>query len=142
MCALQGVLNATRDNSVPESIELHTMLFNPFSLWSEHGIDRALLTASNTAVLRVDRFFSYEVTQKIFEGRPEEDMKPLCGLDLVSLNIQRGRDHGLPAYPVFRKHCNLPPTDTWEEMANAIDANTLQSIRQIYRYATENTAIK
>nr|XP_014087955.1 chorion peroxidase [Bactrocera oleae] len=129
---LPGVLNATRDNSVPESIELHTMLFNPFSLWSEHGIDRALLTASNTAVLRVDRFFSYEVTQKIFEGRPEEDMKPLCGLDLVSLNIQRGRDHGLPAYPVFRKHCNLPPTDTWEEMANAIDANTLQSIRQIY----------
>ncbi|XP_050340330.1 chorion peroxidase [Bactrocera neohumeralis] len=129
---LPGVLNATSDNSVPESIELHTMLFNPFSLWSEHGIDRALLTASNTAVLRVNRFFSYEVTQKIFEGRPEEDMKPLCGLDLVSLNIQRGRDHGLPAYPVFRKHCNLPSTDTWEEMANAIDANTLQSIRKIY----------
>ncbi|XP_018783956.1 PREDICTED: chorion peroxidase [Bactrocera latifrons] len=129
---LPGVLNATRDNSAPESIELHTMLFNPFSLWSEHGIDRALLTASNTAVLRVNRFFSYEVTQKIFEGRPEEDMRPLCGLDLVSLNIQRGRDHGLPAYPVFRKHCKLSSTDTWEEMANAIDANTLQSIRKIY----------
>ncbi|XP_017488439.1 PREDICTED: chorion peroxidase isoform X1 [Rhagoletis zephyria] len=129
---LPGVLNATRDNNTPEAIELHKMLFNPFSLWNEHGIDRALLTATNTAVLRVDRFFSYEVTQKIFEGNTDEDMKPLCGLDLVSLNIQRGRDHGLPAYPVFRKHCKLPPVDTWEEMATAIDADTLQSIRNIY----------
>ncbi|CAD6992610.1 unnamed protein product [Ceratitis capitata] len=130
---LPGVLNATNDRSVPESIELHTMLFNPFSLWSAHGIDRALTTASNTAVLRVNRFFSYEVTQKLFESNDGDgSIKPNCGLDLVSLNIQRGRDHGLPAYPVFRKHCKLPPTDTWEEMATAVDAKSLQSIRQIY----------
>lgn len=123
---------------MPESIELHTMLFNPFSLWSAHGIDRALTTASNTAVLRVNRFFSYEVTQKLFESNDGDgSIKPNCGLDLVSLNIQRGRDHGLPAYPVFRKHCKLPPTDTWEEMATAVDAKSLQSIRQIYRYECE-----
>ncbi|XP_053945852.1 chorion peroxidase [Anastrepha ludens] len=129
---LPSVLNATRDKSAPESIELHKMLFNPFSLWPEEGIDRALKIASDTAVLRVDRFFSYEVTQKIFESNGGGSLPLRCGLDLVSLNIQRGRDHGLPAYPVYRKHCKLPPVDTWEEMASAINADTLKSIQDIY----------
>ncbi|EDV94536.1 chorion peroxidase [Drosophila grimshawi] len=128
---LPGLFNVSRDHSTPESIELHKMLFNPFSLWVRHGIDHALQTASNTPVLRVDPFFSLEITQKLFEGTTE-DRLPICGLDLVSLNIQRGRDQGIPAYPVFRRHCRLPPVDTWEQMARAVDNSTLESIRQIY----------
>ncbi|XP_062125134.1 LOW QUALITY PROTEIN: chorion peroxidase [Drosophila sulfurigaster albostrigata] len=128
---LPGLFNVSRDNSTPEAMELHKMLFNPFSLWSRHGIDHALLAAANTPVLRVDRFFSLEITQKLFEGTAE-DKVPVCGLDLVSLNIQRGRDHGIPAYPVFRRHCGLPPVDTWEQMALAVDNATLVSIKQIY----------
>uniref|UniRef100_A0A1A9X3G1 Chorion peroxidase n=1 Tax=Glossina brevipalpis TaxID=37001 RepID=A0A1A9X3G1_9MUSC len=128
---LPGLLNMNRDNSTSEAIELHKMLFNPFSLWQENGIDNALLGACNTSVQRVDRFFSVEVTEKLFEGFPDE-RKPICGLDLVSLNIQRGRDHGLPAYPVYRKHCKLPPVDTWDQLAKAVDAESLESMKQIY----------
>nr|XP_036673139.1 chorion peroxidase [Drosophila suzukii]XP_036673140.1 chorion peroxidase [Drosophila suzukii]XP_036673141.1 chorion peroxidase [Drosophila suzukii] len=128
---LPGLFNVSRDNSSPEAIELHKMLFNPFSLWSEHGIDHALMTAANTPVMQVDRFFSLEVTQKLFVGTAE-DKVPMCGLDLVSLNIQRGRDHGIPSYPVFRRHCRLPPVDTWEQMSLAIHNATLNTIMQIY----------
>lgn len=129
---LPGLFNVSRDNSTPEAMELHKMLFNPFSLWMPNGIDHAMQTASNTPVLRVDPFFSLEITQKLFEGTSEDHM-PLCGLDLVSLNIQRGRDHGIPAYPVFRRHCLLPPVDTWEQMSQAIvDNATLESIKLIY----------
>lgn len=108
------------------------MLFNPFSLWYNGGIDNALLIATNTPVQRVDRFFSLEVTQHLFEDITDDNL-PACGLDLVSLNIQRGRDHGLPAYPVYRRHCQLPPVDTWEEMARAVDKDSLNSIKEIYR---------
>lgn len=109
------------------------MLFNPFSLWQNKGIDAALLIATNTPVQRVDRFFSLEVTQRLFEVASEDHL-PVCGLDLVSLNIQRGRDHGLPAYPVYRRHCQLPPVDTWEQMAQVVDKDSLKSIREIYKY--------
>lgn len=122
----------TRDNYTVESMELHKMLFNPFSLWTEEGVDVAINAAVNTPVSRVDRFFTHEVTQKLFEGT-NEDMPPVCGLDLVTLNIQRGRDHGLPSYPVFRKHCNLSPVNNWKQMATVLDRESLKSIKRIYK---------
>lgn len=51
----------------------------------------------------------------------------------MSLNIQRGRDHGLPSYPEWRKHCKLPTVDRWEDMAFAVDADSLATMRRIFK---------
>ncbi|KAM7364650.1 peroxidasin homolog pxn-2-like isoform 2-T3 [Cochliomyia hominivorax] len=130
---LPGLFNATRNQTTAEYKELHKMLFYPFSLWNIGGIDEAILLSANTPIQRVDRFFSLQVTQRLFEDISDDRSKPSCGLDLVSLNIQRGRDHGLPSYPVYRRHCKLSPVDTWQQMAEAVDKDSLKSIREIYR---------
>jgi len=78
----------------------------------------------------VDEFIAGEVTNHLFQRNSEYEN---FGQDLMSFNIQRGRDHGLPGYIKFRKLCGLssvswrrtPPefSDTfWEKMREAYES--------------------
>lgn len=46
---------------------------------------------------------------------------PSAGFDLVSLNIQRGRDHGLPSYARAREDLGLPPITDFSDITNRAD---------------------
>ncbi|XP_050401333.1 chorion peroxidase isoform X2 [Patella vulgata] len=48
-----------------------------------------------------DRFVTEEMADRLFQT-------PNGSLDIVSLNIQRGRDHGLPPFNEYREECGLP----------------------------------
>ena len=37
-------------------------------------------------------------------------------MDLASLNIQRGRDHGLVPYNIWREQCGLKRFSKWQEL--------------------------
>ncbi|CAG5118421.1 unnamed protein product, partial [Candidula unifasciata] len=58
------------------------------------------------AAQKVDRNIVDELTLHLFEPN---STSPGKGLDLASLNIQRGRDHGLPSYTKWRNFCGLRP---------------------------------
>lgn len=125
----------TNENST-EFIELHKMLFNPYSLWGNGGLDSAIGSAIQTNLAKSDQYFTTELTDKLFENSETNTSKPVrrtANLDLVSLNIQRGRDHGLPAYHEWRKYCQLPTVDTWEDMQNAVDPDSLANMKTIYK---------
>jgi hypothetical protein len=132
---LPGLMKATKDPASSRGgIELHKMLFNPYSLYGTTGLDDALQGAMSTPIQKFDPYFTTELSQKLFEQDTESVLldRP-CGLDLVSLNIQRGRDHGLPSYPEWRKFCRLSPVDTWEQLRTVVDEDSYRRMREIYR---------
>ncbi|KAG1666076.1 Chorion peroxidase [Nymphon striatum] len=57
------------------------------------------------------------------------------GLDLASLNIQRGRDHGLPGYNEYRKYCNFEKYTSISEMP--ITDIMKQKLRKVYKHVDD-----
>ncbi|XP_025200669.1 lactoperoxidase isoform X2 [Melanaphis sacchari] len=122
------------NNSNPEFVEMRKMLFNPYRLYTCGGVDSVIRGAMNTSAGKSDAFFTPEVTRHLFEKNDES--RPAgrqCGLDLVALNIQRGRDHGLPAYPHWRKTCGFSKPRNFSDLEGHVEPATLQRISKLYK---------
>ena len=53
-------------------------------------------------------------------------------LDLASMNIQRGRDHGLPGYMDYRRVCNLTASSTFEELHDISTPEIRSKLKSLY----------
>lgn len=125
-------MRITKNIYTPDGIALHKMLFNPYSLYEEKALDDSIEGAISQPLAKSDQYFTNELSERLFEN-PNPAPGHLCGLDLVSLNIQRGRDHGLPGYNEWRKHCFLPSVETWEKLEQVIDAQSFTTMRAIFK---------
>ncbi len=43
-------------------------------------------------------------------------------MDLVALNLQRGRDHGLAPYLKWRDLCGLSSVNGWKDLTNVVSS--------------------
>ena len=54
-------------------------------------------------------------------------------MDLASINIQRGRDHGLPSYNNWRAQCGLTTFDNWGELLQIMNDDTVGRLSIVYK---------
>ena len=97
------------------------------------GADQIISGMVQQPIQSRDRFISSEVSQKLFK----EDK--VFGKDLIALNIQRGRDHGIPSYSEFYKR--LGPIDDpnrnmndWTQRPRSFSVDTWNRFKSVYKH--------
>lgn len=105
------------------NLPLHKAFFSPYRLVEEGGIDpliRGLFGVAGKKQMPKE-MVNIELTEKLFS------LANSIGQDLAALNIQRGRDHGLPGYNEYRKYCGLTKVTNFEELSNEITESDIRS---------------
>jgi len=111
--------------AIPEGdIALVHAYFSPEKL-AEGGIEPLLRGLTSFIQEPTDEGISTAVRNMLF-GRPGRG-----GMDLASINIQRGRDHGLPDLNTLRESFGLKPFSSFTELTgDEALAEKLQSVYQ------------
>jgi hypothetical protein len=102
--------------------------FKPDMLLIPNMIDEISRGLVSTPMETLDQFITGEVTNHLFEDRKI----PFSGIDLVALNVQRARDHGIPGYNNYRALCNLKRAQTWEDLGREIPPEVISRLKRIY----------
>lgn len=119
-----------RDEATLELITLREAFFNP-ELVKAQGIDRFLRGAAWHPAKEVDIKVVDELRNFLFTDDPD-----VPDMDLISLNIQRGRDMGLPSHNKVRDAFGLPEYKSILDMTS--DEATAQVLNSVYKKKPDN----
>jgi len=106
---------------------LSKMLRQPYDLYKGGYCDQYISGLMNQVSQAMDSSMSQEVTNHLFQ-----DSDKSWGLDLAALNMQRGRDHGIPSFNVFRDYCGLGSARSWQDLEGSFSNETLHHFAGMY----------
>ena len=112
------------------NLMLHHAFFSPYRLLEEGGVDPLLrgMFAKSAKKRMTKEIMNSELTEKLFS------LSSIAS-DLAALNIQRGRDHGLPFYNEYRRFCNLTHARSFRDFRTEItDEDVLRKLEAVYNH--------
>ena len=60
-------------------------------------------------------------------------------MDLVALNVQRGRDHGLAPYVKWRQLCGLRSIKSWKQFASIVTSPEVKYLQYVFNMYSFNS---
>lgn len=111
--------------------DMTTVFDNPFLFYDNGTIGDLARGGSAQYARDVDPYFSEAITNNLFKGENK------FGLDLVALNLQRGRDHGVPGYNFWREMCELPKATSFEDLESDMREGVLSDLEAVYSHVDD-----
>ncbi len=105
-------LNPAGETIDAGDLPLRNAFFSPLRLIDEGGIEPLLRGLASQVSQKVDNYLIDDVRNFLF-GPPGSG-----GFDLAALNIQRGRDHGLPNYNDVREAFGMEPAHSFADITS------------------------
>ncbi|XP_059477617.1 peroxidasin isoform X1 [Neocloeon triangulifer] len=115
---------------IPEGpLPLHRAFFSPWRLVEEGGVDPLMrgMIFSPAKLKTPQQTLNSDLTERLFSAAHN------VALDLAAINIQRGRDHGLPSYNEYRQFCNLTAAESFHDLRNEIKSSEIrEKLKKLY----------
>ncbi|ROT74712.1 hypothetical protein C7M84_006774 [Penaeus vannamei] len=106
--------------------ETSSAYMDPFIMYTKDAMPQLLRGAVRQSATDVDLFFSRQVAGKLYKGHN------MVGVDLVTDNIQRGRDHGIASYTALRNACHLSPITSFADLSGIMDDEVIDTFENLY----------
>lgn len=98
------------------TLSFQEMFFRPAATFKRHGLEAFVRGAIDQTAQEVDEKVSNSLRDFLFTNIPEFS----TAVDLIALNIQRGRDHALPDFNGFRKVLKLPLARKFSDITSSV----------------------
>lgn len=121
-------------NTPLEPLDFTNMFFNPARQFLHHGMETFLRGAYNTTAQEVDTMVSSSLRNFLFSNVDFSHLQ-FDFVDLIAINIQRGRDNAIPAYNDLRELFGFPRARKFSDITSSL---TLQNkLSTVYRSPDE-----
>jgi len=109
-------------------LKMSDQFFNPGTMKSQGFLDGLVRGMSEQGSQLWDNSFVEDLRNHLFESSSGRG-----GLDLVAVNIQRGRDHGLPGYNKYREICTGKKARDFDDLRKSINPEHIAQLKSVYR---------
>lgn len=111
------------------SKRLSDLIRRPYDLYRAGVLDEYVMGLMNQVAQAMDDSITQEVTNHLFKK-----VGARFGMDLVSFNMQRGREFGLPGYMEFRKFCGLSGANSFQDLFGSMPNETIHKYESIFEH--------
>nr|XP_046911836.1 uncharacterized protein LOC124492873 isoform X1 [Dermatophagoides farinae]XP_046911838.1 uncharacterized protein LOC124492873 isoform X1 [Dermatophagoides farinae] len=118
---------------IKQPMKLREGFFNSDMLYEPFATDELLRGLVTSSIEKFDNSITEEITNHLFEDLK----KPFSGMDLISLNLQRARDHGIPSYNQYRRLCNMTVAKNFEDLSNEIPMPVIKKLKLVYEHVDD-----
>ncbi|XP_045133044.1 chorion peroxidase-like [Portunus trituberculatus] len=125
---VQGKINLIgRDGSL-SSVLLRNNFNSPHLIQNEGRFDDLVRTLVQFPSQSFDNFVTQDLSNHLFQT-PEFDF----GMDLMSINIHRGRDHAIATYNSMREACGLRRAVNFDDLSDQIIPPLINRLKDLYK---------
>ncbi|CAK9294756.1 unnamed protein product [Gordionus sp. m RMFG-2023] len=128
----KDMFRISRNNDYQSPLHLKTDFFRPENIYDEKfpkGMDPLVRGIFQQHIQLMDNNIAEDVKNHLFE----EDHVPF-GMDLMVLNLMRGREHGVPGYNEWRQFCGFTRFEDFYSMEEEMFPGAAERFSNVYKH--------
>ncbi|UYV64041.1 hypothetical protein LAZ67_2006378 [Cordylochernes scorpioides] len=123
---VNGFFKEIQHSGTTTGFKLRNYFFFPFELYTGQ-LEPVMAGVSRQPAQEFDPYMVHDVTNYLYRRRGNA-----TGLDLAAINVQRGRDHGLPGYSAYVKYCLGDKVSSFDDLVDLMPEHARKNFEMLY----------